>query len=721
MGRSMIIDRSVDPTLFNLKNLDEIKQFRESVERRAGELPAWKSRHGTVATFAQMSLEHRSMLASLGEDRTMVAFTTLPSAYPPCTTALDEVRPIMIRDLRLETHHRGTFILVRGVTTPYRNTPSEITTVAEDEHSDVVQVQLFLQEIEGVRSAENISGEGIVLPIKEPYLCLSHEGEYALRIDHVSDVIRLGPNNPRRPEVWRRRLGDAHQTVAALKTKGNASVKAGQYWQAIEEYSDALSREPTPEQIEIIKRNRALAFLNTQQYEAALADVGFPNFGPDPNEKALFRAAQSLYCLGRFKECLEVAARLVVAFRNNTEASVLLKRARRRCAEQKTGLYDFASLEKEASERAEKGQPPQLDHATYIRPVEVRNTEKKGRGLFVTKAVEVGDLLMCEKAFAHAWEVEWSKMRSPRSCLVNLEPAYSHSGPQAEILRMIVQKLQPNPSLVPVFNDLHHGAFESASITMVDGRPVVDTCINTVSYTYIGDMIMVRAAKDMDSGTEITIKHKETREGDVDKRMASWGFLCDCGICEDERATDATVMSHRQAVNAELGTMLTGPRPLNGADEVPRVLLWDPCYQLASTFFKQEKYRECLPAVAKTLASLGFVVRGLSSSSPDGHFTIKKWGCITVHVIPLFIWTRNAFAYMVHLKDAGNIYRVISAAVGERQLLSAAQLSWLRLWLRMMSRPKLWELGSEDVAEQMGMQVFNCVLFYLCCCCSLCL
>lgn len=72
---------------------------------------------------------------------------------------------------------------------------------------------------------------------------------------------------------------------------------------------------------------------------------------------------------------------------------MFLGRAQSRTVEQKSGVYNF----KELQANAKKLRPPHLDHATYIGPVEIRQIESKGRGLFVTKAVKAGELLCAKK------------------------------------------------------------------------------------------------------------------------------------------------------------------------------------------------------------------------------------------------------------------------------------------------------------------------------------
>lgn len=138
-------------------------------------------------------------------------------------------------------------------------------------------------------------------------------------------------------------------------------------------------------------------------------------------------------------------------------------------------MYDFKQLQANANTL----QPPHLDHATYIGPVEVRQTGSKGRGLVVTKDVKAGDLLLCEKAFSHAYAGEdadgGNVASSQISLLINLGTGQGFKGAQADLIKLTVQKLYRNPSLVPAFTTLYHGNYEGVSKSTVDGKPIVDT------------------------------------------------------------------------------------------------------------------------------------------------------------------------------------------------------------------------------------------------------
>jgi hypothetical protein len=236
-------------------------------------------------------------------------------------------------------------------------------------------------------------------------------------------------------------------------------------------YNAAILQKHTASKALIVKRNRALAFLKTKQFDAALSDTNFPEFGPLPSEKALFRAAEALYQLQRFREARQVLETLHDSFPGNTKATEVLERVSTRCAEQVDGIYDFKRLQA----AAKRSRPPQLDHATYIGPIETRQVPNKGRGLFVTRAVRAGDLLLCEKAFGYAWIDEQPETHSDSTFLINVETDRIFAGGHADLITKLVQKLYRNPSLGPMFRSLYHGDYTSVDSFTVDGKPVVDT------------------------------------------------------------------------------------------------------------------------------------------------------------------------------------------------------------------------------------------------------
>jgi hypothetical protein len=195
----------------------------------------------------------------------------------------------------------------------------------------------------------------------------------------------------------------------------------------------------------------------------------------DASEKALYRAGHALYKLERFSECQDVLSLLSEKYPSN-DAARELKRVRRRIEEQQSGKYDFRAIYDEAS----KLRPPHLDHATFIGPVVIKPSTGRGRGLFTTKAVKAGDLILCEKAFAHCYandSKEDSNNNFKVSILMNTHTNRITMGTQSDLISVIVQKLWKNPLLLPKFMELNHGSYKPVDVTEVDGKPIIDTYV----------------------------------------------------------------------------------------------------------------------------------------------------------------------------------------------------------------------------------------------------
>ena len=225
-----------------------------------------------------------------------------------------------------------------------------------------------------------------------------------------------------------------------------------------------------------MRLNRALAYLKDEYFDAALADTSCLASSSDAPEKALYRAGQALYQLGRFSECQNILTLLCKKYPNNADAAKELTRVRCRLGEQKNGTYDFKAIYEEAS----KLRPPHLDHATFIGPVTIKASKGRGRGLFTTKTVKAGDLVLCEKAFAHCYantKEENSANSSKISLLLNMHTNRMSVGTQSDLITTIVQKLWRNPSFLPEFTALHHGSYKPVDVTEVDGKPIIDTYV----------------------------------------------------------------------------------------------------------------------------------------------------------------------------------------------------------------------------------------------------
>lgn len=105
--------------------------------------------------------------------------------------------------------------------------------LTEDKNGDVAMLQIYQQEDEETRPATDIANTGTMLLIKEPYYKVLENGEYGLRVDHLSDVVQLKRNDVRIPLGWQLPAIEVEQSTESLKLKGNLTMKEGRYWEAI--------------------------------------------------------------------------------------------------------------------------------------------------------------------------------------------------------------------------------------------------------------------------------------------------------------------------------------------------------------------------------------------------------------------------------------------------------------------------------------------------------
>lgn len=223
---------------------------------------------------------------------------------------------------------------------------------------------------------------------------------------------------------------------------------------------------------EILRLNRALANLKIRSYDGALGDVESIINKDHPLEKALYRASKALYHLRRFQDCLQTLEMLLREYPENEAATQQKTRVQQRLFEEKTGEYNFESMN-----TATKAEPLSLDNATYVGSVKVKESGGRGRGLFTTKPVKAGELLLCEKAFSYCYEDRSNRAKDPSQTplLANILTNRVTLGTQVSLMKEIIQKIQRNPSLLPSITTLHHGSYTAVEKTDVDDGPVIDT------------------------------------------------------------------------------------------------------------------------------------------------------------------------------------------------------------------------------------------------------
>ncbi|ATY63752.1 TPR domain [Cordyceps militaris] len=671
-------------------------RMHEIAQRRNGQLV---HDHPPPASVVSQFLAARMGGVDLSSDPTkfVVSTTQLPPPYLPSECSVDELQPIRITHMRLGEHHRGTKVIVRILTPPRRI--NAVLAVAEDLAGTAVLLQLYHQPPATVFFPDEIIQKGSVLMIKEPFFKCSTDGSYSLRVDHLSDIVWLKPFDSRIPDVWRDEF--PRMNSEAVRMRGNECVKNGRWAKALHFYSNAVLHAATPEDEQLASVNRALVNLKLNRPEQSLLDATKMKERIAPTEKAAFREFRALYELRLFDRCLERLQQFTANHPDNEEAKSEIKRVQARLDEQVYGAYSFSRMYKQA-----KASSALIDCATFSEPVEVREAPGRGRGLFTVKAVQAGDLLLCEKAFAYH-QCDLSPGRF--SILMDLRSKRCSAGGQVEILTQIIQNLYHNPEYSRSFLDLHRGDYKPVSRDHADGHPIVDSflaakimslncfgaprtsletlskltkneqrperkrrgfgtagvwvkasyvnhsCVGNCRRSFIGDMQIVRATRDLEAGTELLFAYRPAEEldsyEDVQSGLKHWGFTCDCALCQARRATPAQQLEKRKGLMKSLMSILTAPGatslargvrlidevkatyPASYPAEVPRLELPTPCFTAAMEHSERANLDKTVDMLLEGLEALGYEITAVwplrardAVGPPSSQFEVKKWG-----------------------------------------------------------------------------------------------
>jgi hypothetical protein len=185
--------------------------------------------HAMRLSRSQATTAGRFGGGSVNQPFTMV----IAEPYHPSVAPYASMTKMPLSDLRLETHHRGRYLLVRNIAEPLRILC--ITTVVEDEQGNAAVLRLYHQLRPDVtqETPSMVVPAGGVCLIKEPYVELTSDGGYAIRVDHLGDVVWLAEDDEAVPAIWRAAPRD--QTAEHWRLEGNAAYAARHYRRAVDQ------------------------------------------------------------------------------------------------------------------------------------------------------------------------------------------------------------------------------------------------------------------------------------------------------------------------------------------------------------------------------------------------------------------------------------------------------------------------------------------------------
>ncbi|TVY65370.1 Protein unc-45-like protein A [Fusarium oxysporum f. sp. cubense] len=588
-------------------------------------------------------------------DENTIATTQVPAPYPPCIVSANDLEPIMISDMRLETHHRGKKIMLRVLTPPDRMTA--VMAIVEDEKGIAVLLQLYHQPEETIVPATEILSPNMVCILKEPFFKCATDGTYSLRVDHPSDIIRLGGADDRIPSHWRPSMVISDENSTDIRKQGNDAVQAKKWAEALRLYSLAIQAGQTFEERQLAFLNRSFANLNLDRPKQALLDAEKATDPAMPSEKSLFRKARALYELGDYQQSLEMLEKLTQSFPENKTASSEKDQINERLNEQRTGEYKFKQMYKQAEKS-----PPFIDCATFSAPVEIRESPGRGKGLFTTKAVSAGELLLCEKVFSYSFAGDEQSTKQTK-ILMNLATKRMVVGGQA-LDSFLVEKIAslngfgaPRTSRESFLQatsssrDMTGGKdfkYTTSGIWLLASR-INHSCVGNCRRSFIGDMHIVRATRDLLADTELFFCYRlpvpfESYQ-EAQKGFNNWGFTCDCGLCLCKKATSRSVFQRRKVLADGLQRLLDHPGSGNGAkasrlmkaleetyptnnDCAIRLELWEPYFAFGAHLLKNNQLNNAAKMILKGFEALGHSIIACPPNdiTDRPRLEVERWG-----------------------------------------------------------------------------------------------
>ncbi|KAJ3157087.1 hypothetical protein HDU89_002497 [Geranomyces variabilis] len=493
--------------------------------------------------------------------------TIIGEMYPASRKPAQDLTPVSLRDLKLETQHQGRVLIVKTVCEASRLTGVQTVVVDENGAAERLGVYNFPATV----AATEICPENAVFAIKEPYLKQSADGGVTIRVDHPSDLVVLDKDSPLIPLQWKSEI--PQKSALDLKAQGNLAFKNADWIRAEKCYTAALQANTNGDAqlTHTLYRNRSGARIRLGRFELARSDALLSVLQPvdadegevaQGNLKAYFRAGRASYELGEYSKAKEFYTMARKIRFDDKDALAEALRAERRLREEASGSLNFATMHRELLDNQ------RLDHASFLRNTTVSECEH-GRGLFA--AADVRD---------YHYDIQFQHVAAS-------------NGLASVALLALIDKVQHNAGQAEAYFDLFDGnRFGDKHITVIDERVVVDTfqvqgiaelnafgtaktdeeestsgstgiwlrasranhsCLANAHWAFIGDFMLVRANVDIKAGEQGFLSYGTLLKSVAGRRKFHdhYGFRCRCLLCQAESKVPAQISDKRARLARE--------------------------------------------------------------------------------------------------------------------------------------------------------------------------
>ncbi|KAH9302110.1 hypothetical protein KI387_013693, partial [Taxus chinensis] len=351
---------------------------------------------------------YNSMQDKESEPALFTLRASLPVERRPAVP-LAGLRPIRAKDLGIGKRHHGRVLF--GTLCADAHKIVDIMTVLEDEYGDGVRLAVCNPSLSMPISTQEVRRmypKGAKVAVKEPYLKRAQDGMLMLRVnnpEHVEFVTSFQVNPQTASAV----------DLLQLRNNGNSCFKNQDWKGALGYYSKciqlALSHKhgtefPRSSKVEKFQKevddallysysNRAEAKLKLKKYGLAVPDCD-QALQVDPlHLKSIFRKGRALQELGEYRlscDCLLLALQQCPS---SEEIKLLYERSKKLDDENQQGKFDLSSY---FLNNCNPEDAPEV--SDFIGPVTIERSVGRGRGLFASDDIGVGETVLVENAIA---------------------------------------------------------------------------------------------------------------------------------------------------------------------------------------------------------------------------------------------------------------------------------------------------------------------------------
>lgn len=343
--------------------------------------------------------------------------------------------------------------------------------------------------------------------------------------------------------------------------------------------------------------NRAAAYIALTKFKFALLDVE-QALAIDKNHiKCVYRKVKALFGLKLYDEAVAYIETITLESIPSKDRHIItdaVVKAKSFIAQSKHGEYPWDDLYTSTS--------IYQDMADFTGSVVLKESPMKGRGLFATKSIKAGELILASKAFAYLQD----KIEIPDEILNSIS---SHWSPtdllsaqiNIQLEQKVLQVLKENPSKCQQLYTLYAGPkfgylppYEEGAITkdlQIDFERVEEICrYNRISncddsaedgsmkrnagiwiypsflnhdcvdanssWQNLGDLLFVRAYRNISEGEEILITYQAPNGLIAQEALNMYGFNCTCRLCLRDRQDNKNIQAKRAKLFSQLQTIL---------------------------------------------------------------------------------------------------------------------------------------------------------------------